>query len=591
MTARAYVLLDKHGTKYQFGATAKVGCQDGNSVLRTTTHLRRQHNLETYVVFADLIKAFDTSNHVLIIDILKKLGAPPKFCNAIQRLYSDLTVTLKIGKETADIPQSVGVRQGDNLSPVIFLLIMTAFSETLDANWTDANIPKPKFHRGNMSNTALLGAKLTHAIKKAARNSIAFDVFHILYLDDGSFLFATRDDMIKGLEIINNTFKQLGLEMHVGSNGKKSKTEAMYFPVGSFFNQPTNLLPPTAAAYFNPADDTLDEENNRISRTSSNRKQTFSRMTQKQRQDMYFASENTNRIYLSDGTSYIDFTAHFKYLGTFISFDLTEDFDIKHRITKASREMGRFRHFFNNQYVELRFKHQVFVQYILNILLWGCENWAIKEHHYLKLNSFIHRNIRSILRIKMTQVRDEHITNERIRKIFFNLPDAHGLIAIKSMNYLGKVVRGPNHHPPKQLLTAFVNHARPKSGVIMTNKKAIVNCLHLLLPDDMTEIHTITNKVTGEITNEPILNKDGDMDLWLNIALDEEKWNYHIKILQQPGAPIQPPNPNQPRQRQRQTPPEHEDNTDNDDNTHHHHHHQQNRHNHPHSQHNRSNNH
>ena len=103
---------------------------------------------------------------------------------------------------------------------------------------------------------------------------------------------------------------------------------------------------------------------------------------------MYFASDNTNRIHLSDGASYIDFTAHFKYLGTYISFDLTEDFDINNRITKASREMGRLRHFFHNPFVKLRFKHQVFIQYIVNILLWGCKTWAAKDNHYLKLNSF-----------------------------------------------------------------------------------------------------------------------------------------------------------------------------------------------------------
>jgi hypothetical protein len=42
----------------------------------------------------------------------------------------NLVVMLKIGKEKADISQGVGViRQGDNLlSPVIFLLIMAAFS-------------------------------------------------------------------------------------------------------------------------------------------------------------------------------------------------------------------------------------------------------------------------------------------------------------------------------------------------------------------------------------------------------------------------------------------------------------------------------
>lgn len=129
LTARLYKLLDKYGTKYQFGATPHSGCQDANYTLKTLLHLRRQHNLETFVVFADLVKAFDISDHILIVNILQKYGAPPKLCAAVDRLYSNLHVTLKIGKESTDIDQTVGVRQGDNLSPVIFLFVMTAFSE------------------------------------------------------------------------------------------------------------------------------------------------------------------------------------------------------------------------------------------------------------------------------------------------------------------------------------------------------------------------------------------------------------------------------------------------------------------------------
>ena len=142
MTARAYKILDKNRTKYQFGASPNVGCQDGNFTLKTLLHLCRQHDLETYVIFADLVKAFDTSNHKLILEILQKIGAPPKFCKAIERLYTDLAVVLKIGKEKLEINQTTGVRQGDNLSPIIFLLIMAAFSETIEAKLNNANKPK-----------------------------------------------------------------------------------------------------------------------------------------------------------------------------------------------------------------------------------------------------------------------------------------------------------------------------------------------------------------------------------------------------------------------------------------------------------------
>ncbi|KAL7540629.1 hypothetical protein ACHAWF_006738 [Thalassiosira exigua] len=98
LTDRAYLILNVHGSKYQFGATPKVGCQGGFFVLKTLLHLRRQHNLDTYVIFADLVKAFDVTNHKLLIKILEKYGAPPKFCDAIERLYENLKVVLKVGK-------------------------------------------------------------------------------------------------------------------------------------------------------------------------------------------------------------------------------------------------------------------------------------------------------------------------------------------------------------------------------------------------------------------------------------------------------------------------------------------------------------
>ena len=97
MTMRAQKLMAKYGTTYQFGATPDIGCQDGSFVLHTAAHLHHQHNLETYVVFSDLVKAYNTSNHKLIMEILSKLGAPPKFRHAIERLFTNLTVTLKIG--------------------------------------------------------------------------------------------------------------------------------------------------------------------------------------------------------------------------------------------------------------------------------------------------------------------------------------------------------------------------------------------------------------------------------------------------------------------------------------------------------------
>ena len=132
MNERLYVLLDRHGIKTQFGATPDVGCQDGSFTIKSLLHLRREHNLPTFVAFVDLVKAYDTTNHQMLIEMLRQYGAPPKLCNAIERMYRNLSVITKVGSEKREIAQTVGVRQGDNLSPVLFLFMMSAFAEALE---------------------------------------------------------------------------------------------------------------------------------------------------------------------------------------------------------------------------------------------------------------------------------------------------------------------------------------------------------------------------------------------------------------------------------------------------------------------------
>ena len=39
--------------------------------------------LASYVGFVDLVKAYDTANHKLLIDVIRRYGAPPKFATAI----------------------------------------------------------------------------------------------------------------------------------------------------------------------------------------------------------------------------------------------------------------------------------------------------------------------------------------------------------------------------------------------------------------------------------------------------------------------------------------------------------------------------
>ncbi len=97
LCTQSYKLLAKHCTKHQYGATPKCGCQDGNFTLKSILHLWWQHNQETYVIFADLVKAYDTYNHKLMLKIVEQYAPPPKFQDSIKRLYNNLKVIVKKG--------------------------------------------------------------------------------------------------------------------------------------------------------------------------------------------------------------------------------------------------------------------------------------------------------------------------------------------------------------------------------------------------------------------------------------------------------------------------------------------------------------
>ena len=77
-------------------------------------------------------------------------------------------------------------------------------------------------------------------------------------------------------------------------------------------------------------------------------------MSQNEREALYDNSPNTQQIMIADG--FVDFVKHFKYLGSYVSFDLIDDCNIDKQIAAANKSVGLLKHFWNNPYASLRAK-------------------------------------------------------------------------------------------------------------------------------------------------------------------------------------------------------------------------------------------
>jgi hypothetical protein len=69
-------LIKKCGMEEPFAYQENTGTNDTTYCLHSTLQLRKEHQQDTYLLFIDLIKAFDTANHDLLFAILEKYGTP-----------------------------------------------------------------------------------------------------------------------------------------------------------------------------------------------------------------------------------------------------------------------------------------------------------------------------------------------------------------------------------------------------------------------------------------------------------------------------------------------------------------------------------
>ena len=180
--------------------------------------------------------------------------------------------------------------------------------------------------------------------------------------------------------------------------------------------------------------------------------------------------------------------------------------------------MGANKNLWNCPHTDMFSKYQLFLAVVVTQLLWGCESWTLKEISLNDIDVFLHQSIRRIIGIRISQVMEERVSNEKTREKFYNIQHARSMIATRQLQFMGKLIREYDSSMPKQLLFTWVNNKHPRGRPLTNNKISIVKSLQLLYPT------TIDYNIIGNPYNLQIgMYKVGSLHYWLANTLDSKR--------------------------------------------------------------------
>ena len=384
-------------------------------------------------------------------------GVPLDLIVVIQKLHTNVTYQMKIGEKKTEIQSTVGVKQGDNLGPILFIILtMNAVAASLNKIW---NFDSPDFRWHGIKNDGTIDRQTKPQLKTGTKHSTKghkFTVNSSFYVDDGAFILLNRADLEAASKLVKKHFRRFGLTIHCGDkriNGGKSKTEIMFIP-----GRNVTPLP----------DETADV--------------------------------------MLNSHEYFGFCNQFKYLGTTFDSSLDDSIDVKKRIQKANGAYAMMANVLRDPKIEVSLRMRLYTATVLNILLYGCECWALKTADRKKLEACHHRLLRVMLRLTMQEVKDNHITNEMVRTRLGNCYSLTQSMELRRARWLQKLANMPGTRNPRRIFVAWIPKPRPIGRPDQTIKRSYA--------------HTIEKELNLH---------DSGLQTWIAIAKDHKQWAKQVE--------------------------------------------------------------
>ena len=209
----------------------------------------------------------------------------------------------------------------------------------------------------------------------------------------------------------------------------------------------------------------------------------------------------------------IQFIKQFKYLGSYITPVLKDDFDIDARIKAAGATFASARKsFFASKDITPEHKGIIFTGLITFILLYGCEAWALSAAALHHLQMFYNQCVRSMCRTTRWHSQYFHLSQADLEKRI-GIKSFEHYLDKRRLTWIGHVARMDwNQRLPRKLLSSWIDSERPVRRPQHSWGRSMINDL-------------------------PRFGLDTTRDGWASVAQDRLKWNWIVRNVTRSDQP------------------------------------------------------
>ena len=157
---------------YQFGFRADHRTTDSIFVLKSVlSHYKTLSKKPVYACFVDLSKAFDSINRTDLLYKLGQYGIAGNILQVIKSMYTDITYSIKSnGKYSTSFSSTHGVKQGCNLSPLLFNLFINDIHNAFDSSCKPVSIDQQKFSSISFADDIVILSETPEGLQNSLNN-------------------------------------------------------------------------------------------------------------------------------------------------------------------------------------------------------------------------------------------------------------------------------------------------------------------------------------------------------------------------------------------------------------------------------------